>query len=389
MPLVTLPKSQQDHLHQIQLGMLADVNNAIGEIDVDLKKAVARLIISLARAKFAPNVVRRKLQALFRRHTTLFDKKALKLVQDAAGYAERYMAELAHYGVLARNLAPITPSEVAWYISKKGKERAAATLAFARGAPAGAPQMAFWDRLRLSHEIHKLTGQQLQEATAAVLRAMREASGFGSASRELIRQIPGIGAGQVQPQAVRTLLGKARHLERFSWLGSKDPDIRKVKQYLRRLAAGGRVGSAYAELVQDLERGKLAGKAVEKWIYQKQRYAAERILDTETSAAFRMRQVEVGEKIPWLIGYRWRMNLGVHARFRRTKPGRLKRFGGKACICEVMDGTIVSPEEYRQYWFRGGHPHCACFFEEVFDRERMFSAQETAGEKAWLDRMGL
>lgn len=325
MPLVTLPKSQQDRLHQIQLGMLVDVNNAIGEIDADLKKSVARLIISLARAKFAPNVVRRKIAALFRRHTTIFDKKALKLVKDAALYAERYMEELAHYGVLGRNLQPITPSEVAWYVSKKGKERAAATLAFARGAPAGAPQMAFWDKLRLSQHIHKLTQVELETATTAVLRAMTEASSFGSASRELVRIVPGIGAAQPTPQAVRTLIGKASHLARFSWLGSKDPDIRKVKQYLRRLAAGGRVGSAYAELVQDLERGKLAEKAVEKWVYQKQRYAAERILDTETSAAFRMRQVEVGEKIPWLVGYRWRLNAGVHARFRRTKPGRLKK----------------------------------------------------------------
>lgn len=76
---------------------------------------------------------------------------------------------------------------------------------------------------------------------------------------------------------------------------------------------------------------------------------------------------------PWIIGYRWQLNRALHGAAVRRKFGttgkgkslRAKRRGRLYCICEVMDGRVLSPAEMARYP-RGGHPNCRCSFPPVY-----------------------
>lgn len=76
---------------------------------------------------------------------------------------------------------------------------------------------------------------------------------------------------------------------------------------------------------------------------------------------------------PWIIGYRWQLNRALHGaavrrRFGTTGKGlnrRARRRGRIYCICEVMDGHVLSPAEMARYP-RGGHPNCRCSFPPVY-----------------------
>jgi hypothetical protein len=236
---------------------------------------------------------------------------------------------------------------------------------------------------------------------------MREAQSLDFASRELVSNWPrmvsptSLGTGPIGyqgefPKILRTLRDHIHNIGQLTGDELK-PELEKIQRYMLRLKQGGRVRQAYAELCHDLAEEKSGPAAIEKWAHQKQRYQAERILETEQHAAFRSRQVEQGERKPWIIGYKWHMNSGRHRKWLYTKPGRHRKSAesrknpklkGKHCICEVMDGEVVSVEEYKERWIAGGHPHCCCYFEEVFDLDKMAEAGETAEETAWLNAAG-
>jgi hypothetical protein len=195
-------------------------------------------------------------------------------------------------------------------------------------------------------------------------------------------------------------------------------ELKRLEKYVARLKEGGRVQSAYREVIQDLtkydpkqthveyiRKGKKVRrritppeqrltKAVQKFTHHKQRMAAERILNTESQTAFRSAGLDRNEGKPWIIGYRWEMNRGLHSRFRKRtkvkrhrKPARKRKFGGKRCICEVMQGKVLSPTEVRE-WPQGGHPNCGCRFKPVYDESKMMTADITPEEEGWLQEQG-
>jgi hypothetical protein len=140
-------------------------------------------------------------------------------------------------------------------------------------------------------------------------------------------------------------------------------------------------------------------KAVQRFTHHKQRMAAERILNTEAQHAFKQAGLDRNEGKPWIKGYVWEMNRGLHGRFTKRKPGRPRKFGvfksgkrkGKGryhCICETMQGRMLTPSEARN-WTQGGHPNCGCRLRPVYDESRMMSADITPEEETWLTEQGL
>lgn len=407
MPLVTLPPHQQADLHRIQRGMLRELAEALGALDAKLSTDLKKVIVRLDRAGWNLLRVRVEVERVIVKHWQRVGVTTVALIRDAERHAETYMRRLAHFGVHTRNWEPIAASKVqAWQAPGRGTGLAESVLAYVRGKPAGALKADRGKRvLELSQHLHDIGARESGEVTARVVRAIREGQSLDFASRELVTQWGTrwkgpIGAKAEFPKLINNLKDKIDRLGKVTGDDLKQ-ELRQLRRYITTLKPGGRMRAAYSELITDLSEGKAAKSALDKWGHQKQRYLATRIIETEQQEAFRAAQIERGRQMPWLVGYRWHMNRTRHQRFLRSKPGkisgaragrtrggRIKGLAGKHCICEAMDGTVVSREEYESQWRAGGHPHCCCFFEEVFDREKMFALPETASEAAWLDAMG-
>jgi hypothetical protein len=241
--------------------------------------------------------------------------------------------------------------------------------------------------------------------------------------KELLNAVPGF--GEAYKVAPKTLTRFTKAVERMGTLldVKTSKELKQLEKYVERLKEGGRVQSAYREVIQDLTKygpqqktvkylrrtrkgvvkvkrritlpGDRIQKAIQKFTHHKQRMAAERILNTESQHAFRLGGLDRNEGKPWIIGYRWEMNRGLHSRFRKRtkvrrhrKPARKRKFGGKRCICEVMQGKVLKPAEARE-WAQGGHPNCGCRLKPVYDEARMMTADITPSEEQWLTEQGL
>jgi hypothetical protein len=105
---------------------------------------------------------------------------------------------------------------------------------------------------------------------------------------------------------------------------------RQLRRHMSRLKAGGTVHTAYLELLQrtagNFNEDQLK-RAVRSWTYWKQRYNAERHIRTQVAAAYRANQLKADRSNPWITGYRVRMNRATHAKWLKTKPGKLTKFG--------------------------------------------------------------
>ena len=406
---VVLPPHQLEELHKIQRGMLAELAEALDDLDEALSADLKAAIIHLDRNGWKLPMVRARIGRVLTKYWNRVDQGVLALVDDAARHAETYMQRLVHFGVMGRTLEPIQPSKIqAWTKAGAGRGGARAVLAYVMGKPAGTKTAGKSPRVRsldLSRNIHRFGRGQLEEVTGRVIRAVREAQGLEFAGRELVTQWKRgkvVGGGEIKPRVIREIEARIDRLGKLTGDDLKQ-SLDELHQAMRKLKQGGRMKAAYAELIEDLDKGKIASSSLDKWVHQKQRYVAERIVETETQGMFRLAQVEAGDKLPWIIGYRWHMNRAKHRRWKYQKPGKFsgararrtlgrgkrgKRLIGKSCVCEAMAGTVISPEEYKSRWIRGGHPHCACFFEEVFSEKKLLEARETPDEKKWLDKMG-
>lgn len=247
----------------------------------------------------------------------------------------------------------------------------------------------------LSRHLHGTAATEGQEMSRVVLRSIRESERASSAARELQRLVKleghAVGAGSKRPKLIDDLLEAGEALQH----NAQDPEVwaqwekaqRRIKRYTTTLAPRGTVQTAYLEVLQDVQsdsfRAKDIRKAVDKWSYQKQRYQAERIIKTEQATAHRIEQMEKQKGQSWIVGYRWQMAAQLHATKMRKRGGR-KKLGGKRCICEVMDQTVMSPEVAREYP-QGGHPHCLCTFVPVYSEKGMMEAPITSDEDAWYN----
>jgi hypothetical protein len=243
-------------------------------------------------------------------------------------------------------------------------------------------------RMPLSRRLHGFRVAQEKRITRAVLGAIRDGKNLTEAGTKIIHEVRKTGAGELAgnakiPRYMEELEKNARALyDRGSpadwrrWQATR----KKLKRYMGRLAEGGRVKNNLLEILQNTKNQAMpdVDRIMHFHAADKQKYAADRILRTETSASFRSQQVLADSKHKWIIGYIWRMNRAARAGYtKRTRPRRLKGTRRRhRCICEFMDSKQVS-KDWLESHPAGGHPHCMCTFEPVVDNARLSTLDES------------
>lgn len=128
--------------------------------------------------------------------------------------------------------------------------------------------------------------------------------------------------------------------------------------------------AGYKELLQIIERRGAKGmdQALNRWMSEKQRYNAERIIETESAAAYRQREIQQHEKRA--VGAWWRLNRfgsktrkqAGRKRGRRTGGRRKKKGVQRGCICDTLSNQFFTMEMIKEYP-RMGHPYCRCYWD--------------------------
>jgi len=130
--------------------------------------------------------------------------------------------------------------------------------------------------------------------------------------------------------------------------------MKKVEEHVEKLS---RTGSYYEtkrllnEIRKAVEQGmdELIGKAVNRWLYDRQLYYLKRVARTEAANAFHLAQIKATEEDPDVIGYQWKLS--------KTHP--------KADICDFYAsvefglGKGVWPKD--RVPRTKPHPHCLCY----------------------------
>ncbi|MHC4619977.1 MAG: hypothetical protein ACYTEQ_19705 [Planctomycetota bacterium] len=276
----------------------------------------------------------------------------------------------------------------------------------------------------LSRRLHGSAADNTRSTRKAMTRMIREGRDLDSAGRELIRELRRVGPNESlgQRQRLTKALRKMQRAgRRLAELGDGDKpaarrEWRKQLDAIRRQAA--RLADkrgAYAEFIQKLEgtrprigkvqartltpeqlarkwdaaRAKATDKALGRWLDEKQRYNAERIVETETNAAYRAREYEQAQ--PYITHFIWHLNRGARKAYvRRTKPRPIRRKGKKGgrkarrCVCESFDGQKF-PIEVAKDYPRGGHPWCRCWYEYIYNTGKASRARVSDEDLAWFE----
>jgi hypothetical protein len=365
-----IPNSQNSRVKAIRKAFLDRVLESVKAIESGMLGNIQLALDRIRRGNWTQLAVRRELAVLYSTYQSRLQRNLLDLVRDAADFGGQYANRLVQFGVTDAEVIP--PSAVKWAL-KAGSGNTDAAIALIKNRSAGG-RRAFSGRLSLSDRLHKMTSRDLKEVTTRTLRAIREGQSLGFASRELTSASAGFAQDlEKVPKLVRNLQRSARRMEGLTGVDLQK-DLNALRRYAKRLKPGGRMQSAYSELLQKFEKydpkktsGKQLQSALEGFTHQRQRAAAERIIRTESQTAFRQARLDRDVGKPWLVGYKW----------------RLRRGGNIGCICESLNGKLLTPAEARTY-AGGGHPNCSCTLEPVYDTEAMMQAPITQAERAWL-----
>ncbi len=363
-----VPSTQDARIKVIRKAHLDSILEAVRSINVGMAASVREAIDRISRGGWTQFAVRREMRALYQVYGSRVQRQLVDLVADAADFGSQYADRLVRFGVTDAQTIP--PSAIKWALTA-GSGNSAAVIALIKSRSAGG-RKAFSGRLTLSDRLHKMTTREAREVTTRTLRAIREGQSLGFASRELVR---GGFAQDLEnlPKLMRKVVRSARRMEGLTGV-DLSKDLRALRRYASRLKAGGRMQAAYVELLDKLQgfdpkktEGAQLNKALDGFVHQRQRYAAERVLRTEAETSFRQARLARDEGKTWLKGYIW----------------RLQRGGSIGCICESLNGKLMKPAEARAY-AGGGHPDCSCTLEPVYDTQAMLSAPMTSAERAWL-----
>jgi hypothetical protein len=363
-------------------------------LQAEVKAAVARM----RKANYSTKVVRKEIRWLSQGHYAKARQIIVRQVEDAVYMADRYADLMDYYQarerikgfgkgraelVNARDRAFLSSVEslgsaesaVAWSFKRRQKleSDAARTL---RGSVLPATDGS--GNLSLSGRLHGSQTANSRTLGAIVERGIREGHTLDQASRELIDMVAKSGgkiAGDKElPKLIKELRKAGANLAEGGGKAAQaqwDRTIGRIQRYTRNLAPGGTVRSGYVQLLEEVNRGgpKAVDKAVNNWMYRYQKFAAERIANTEAQTAYRLRQIEQDSKKPWIESYIWRMNAAVHARYvSYTKlPKSGKRKGKGRCDCEIWNGQRVT-REWVSYHPQGLHPNCACRAVPIINR---------------------
>lgn len=381
-----------------------------------LRKEVADAVERMRAADFSRDVVQRELQWLSQGHYAKARKIIVRQIEDAVFLADRYADLMDYYqarerirGFGAGKAELINATDRAFLGSHQSLGSAESATAWAmnrRRALSRAPETVLRGErlpatrgtgsLSLSGRLHGSQTANSRTLGAIVERGIREGQTLDTATRELIDMVDStggkIGGNKRLPKLLLDLRKAGEELAdgggpeaQKAW----DRTIRRLIRYTEGLAPGSTVQSGYVELLERVNKAgpKAVDKALEGWMYRWQKGAAERIVNTETQTAYRLRQQQIDARRPWIEAYTWRMNATVHARFAsyRKKPRKGKRAGRGRCDCEIYDGQRVSVE-----WVRarpqGLHPNCACRAVPIISYKTLEENPLTEESMEWMDK---
>lgn len=410
--LVTLPKSQLRRMHKLRDALLTHLADAADDLGASLDGDVRRVIRRIKASGYEDRVIRREVKALVRRHHTRLGRAMGGQIKHAAGMAQRYEDLIKAFAAQATPTAPVMFAAYATTrLLREGLTSARQALApevllgqYQRATPIRfvadrilKQHVRPWRNVRvLSSELHGRAVAVADEVTTQVLAAVREAKQLTEASTALIRAVRKTGAGELAGnQKLSALMDRVQAAGHALNRRGGDEALAEwakvrweLKRNMRRLAEGGRARSSLLELLQNTSDTSAKGidRAIRQHAAFKQKYAAERIIKTESMAAFKADQVLSDQRHDFIVGYIWRMNRAARSGFvrrRTSKSGRIigpkkYRRGGRSrrCVCEELDGKRLSKEAVSGRDARlMAHPHCMCTLEPVFDKRRLNVAQ--------------
>ena len=359
------------------------LEDAIDEMASDMSAVARRSIAMVKEGNYSAAAVRRATDYALSRGDRVMGRYLADQIREGADAADRvdrvYRAwDTAGMGTPS---AVVTAAEAAGAIEGAGvsaqaavdleatKPLAGAVVRVPAGMPKGAAELLPSRQVRLSGKLHRAA--DMQKIRSGVSAAVREGRALEKTARDLIAGAPKLGAGQSLPQGLERVVKAAKSLDPKAFKRA----VAAVEKYAQRIvdpATGTRAlkdaRGGYAEALQILKRGgpEATDKAMERWLDEKQRYNADRIVRTEAAASYRAREGQQIKKNDRIVGLIWRLSKGARKGYvSRTKVPKRGKSAGRRCICEAMaDQTF--PKEVLEEYPRGGHPHCMCFFERVY-----------------------
>ena len=428
---VELAEREIERVEQMRDAVMRHAQEAVEEMAPSIQRDAARAIDRIVKSKYNRRVVRRELKRLTDGHFRQIRSELASQLDDISRMVTRYQTDRRAWLLAHRKDADPSDDFVSRYRSYfeaaygAPAVRAALVSQIAKvrrrsvpsprtaGEKVMAREMRPWRKEHsLSLRLHHANREAQRQIHSHVARMIREGRAFQDANELLLGAMKATGkslGGREVPAYLRELERAGNALLKLQEPSKRDAAMhaeyeqarkrwraerRKLRRYADRLASGGKVQNALIEVLQRTEKEAVGNlpRALEVYVGQKHQYIAERILETETQTAFRAMEAEEGAQTPGLVGYVWHLQRGARRDFaKRTKPRRIKLRSGKRtrrkrrCVCEIMDGKKISVE-YLQEYPQGGHPHCMCWFEPVYDRKLMRKAPITAAEDRWFER---
>jgi hypothetical protein len=408
--LVTLPKSQWNRVQQVRGKLLDHLADAVADMGLDLEADVRTAIKAIKRGGYKDRVIKREVRKLMRTHYDRLGKAVAGQVEHAATLATRYAETVETFALTGRAVKPLSHS----YPSRIIREgRAGARIALSpevllsQPAPRLTPryvadrvmqrEVPMWKDARvLSSKLHGRGVKASREIQTQVIAAVKESKQLTEASTSLIRAVRATGKGELGrgPQLSGLMKRVEKAGEALNRRGSP-ADLKEwqtvrrlMEKKVARLADGGRVQNSLIEILQTTKKDSAKGitRCIKHHANDVQKYKAERIIKSETMAAYKADQVLLDQKHDFVVGYIWRMNRAARSGFvkrRTSKSGRIigaKRYrrGGRRrrCVCEELNGKRLSVEMVRGRTARLiAHPHCMCYLDPVMDKRRLDVAQ--------------
>lgn len=390
--LMTLPRSQWNRVQRLRGELLDHLADAANDLGAGLDGDVERAIATIKRSKYNSRVIRREVRRLVRSHYGALGEALAGQIEHAASMGQRYSEVMDAFAVTGGKGAPISGSAMERLL-REGRATARQALAteVLLSQPAATPvkesvadrimrrEIKPWRAVRVpSSRLHGRAVKATREINTQIMAAVRESKQLTASATDLIRAVRKTGAGEVGGNAkLSKLMGRVQDAgQALNRRGGPEAleewrVVRKqLHHYMRRLAEGGRTRSSMLELLQHTSDTSAKGidRAIRQHAAFKQKYAAERLIKSETMASYKAEQIFADQKHNFIVGYIWRMNRAARSGFvrrRTSKSGRIiggKRYrrGGRRrrCVCEELDGKRLSLEMVRGRSARLiAHPH--------------------------------
>lgn len=438
-----IPDDVGERVSTIRAAQLDALEDAAAVMDAEIGRAAADAIAKIKASGYSPAVIRRAADAMVGKSHDIARRVLAEQIQDAALYADRAGEVMRAWEIRERLGAgsptpAVSASEVrrARQSSKVGADASMARDTVARlrtptsaakamreyGASGagkkpldprfsgdlairelraktrGAPAIKSRGEVSLSRRLHGSKAKNLTDTRRVIGRVIRETESYDRASSVLVREAK-LGGRVKLTKPLKELQHAGRELARAQ--GGTTEELRAAtkawdRSFSRIKGIAGKLSDergGYKELIQDLHGAKVQrlDSALEKWLSQKQRANADRIVKTETSAAYRAREWKHNSKKSYITGAYWRLNKGGRRGFeKRTKPTlrptKAKWKAGKRCVCELLAGEFFSKDAIREYP-RMGHTHCLCWWEWSYDREELLDGEVTRDDVDWYNSL--